>query len=303
MIRPPLIEAIPNVSEGRHQVVIESLADAVRAIAGVHLLDYSSDPSHHRSVFTLAGTPDGLEGAALALFEQAIGTIDLRTHQGEHPRIGAVDVLPFVPLRDATMTECIALARRVADAVATRFALPVFLYEDAQPRRSRHRLEDIRRGQYEGLAAKMSTPEWIPDFGPPSPHPTAGAVAIGARRALIAFNVNLDSHRVDIARLIAHAVRERSGGLAGVKAMGVLLRERGIAQVSMNLTDYQQTSPRVAFDRVRDEARKHGVAVLESEIIGLVPEAALADTTPEEILLTGFTADRILEHRLRAAGV
>jgi glutamate formiminotransferase / 5-formyltetrahydrofolate cyclo-ligase len=297
-----LIEAIPNVSEGRRSEVVESLADTVRAVDHVHLLDYSSDSAHNRSVFTLAGAPRDLEAAVLALIDRAIHAIDLRTHQGAHPRMGAVDVLPFVPLRDATMTECIDLAGRVGAAIAARFGLPVFLYEAAQPRESRRRLEDIRRGQFEGLAAKLADPEWTPDFGPSSPHPTAGAIAIGARRPLIAFNVNLRSDRVDIARAIARAVRERSGGLTGVKALGVLLPERGVAQVSMNLTDYQQTSLRAAFNRVREEAEKRGVTVLESEIIGLVPAAALTDTTPEALLLNDFTPDRILEHRLTAAG-
>lgn len=298
-----LIEAIPNVSEGRRVEVVEALADAVRVVDDLHLLDYSADPSHNRSVFTLAGPPHSLEAAALALIERAIGAIDLRTHRGAHPRIGAVDVLPFVPLRDTTMDQCIDLACRVAAAVAGRFGLPVFLYEAAQPRASRRRLEDIRRGQFEGLAAKMAAPEWTPDFGPSLPHPTAGAVVIGARRPLIAFNVNLRSDRLDIARLVARAVRERSGGLPGVKALGMPLHERGLVQVSMNLTDYEQTSPRVAFERVREEAGKRGVAVLESEIIGLVPAAALADTTPEALLLSGFMPERILEHRLTAAGV
>jgi glutamate formiminotransferase / 5-formyltetrahydrofolate cyclo-ligase len=297
-----LIEAIPNISEGRRAEVIESLADTVRQVDDLFLLDYSADRSHNRSVFTLAGTPHSLAAASLMLIERAVETIDLRTHKGAHPRMGAVDVLPFVPLRDATMAQCIDLARAVGAAVAERFSVPVYLYEAAQPDAARRRLEDIRRGQFEGLAAKMMEPGWSPDFGPPRPHPSAGAVAIGARRPLIAFNVNLKSDRLDIARLIARAVRERSGGLPGVKALGVMLHERGVAQVSMNLTDYDRTSPRVAFGRVQEEAEKHGVAVLESEIIGLVPAAALADTTPAALLLTGFTPDRILEHRLELAG-
>jgi glutamate formiminotransferase len=297
-----LIEAVPNISEGRRREVIEMLADTVRHVDDVFLLDYSADRSHNRSVFTLAGTPHSLAAASLLLIERALETIDLRTHSGAHPRMGAVDVLPFVPLRDATMAQCINLAREVGAAAAERFNLPVFLYEAAQPHEPRRRLEDIRRGQFEGLSAKMSDPAWRPDFGPSCPHPTGGAVAIGARPPLIAFNVNLMSDRLDLARLIARAVRERTGGLPGVKALGVMLKDRGIAQVSMNLTDYGRTSPAVAFQRVREEAEQHGVAVLESEIIGLVPQAALADTTPAALLLTGFTPDRILEHRLMIAG-
>jgi glutamate formiminotransferase len=297
-----LIEAIPNISDGRRREVIEMLAATVRPVDDLFLLDYSADPSHNRSVFTLAGTPPALAAASLLLIERAIQTIDLRTHRGAHPRMGALDVLPYVPLRNASMAQCIDLAREVGAAAAERFGLPVFLYEAAQPHLWRRRLEDIRRGQFEGLSVKMADPAWRPDFGPSHPHPTAGAVAIGARPPLIAFNVNLQSDRLDLARLIARTVRERSGGLPGVKALGVMLNERGIAQVSMNLTDYGRTSPAAAFQRVQEQAEKLGVAVLDSEIIGLVPEAALADTTPAALLLTGFTPDRILEHRLLAAG-
>jgi glutamate formiminotransferase len=293
-----LIESIPNVSEGRRTAVVDDLAAALRGTAGLRLLDVSSDASHNRSVFTCAGEPDALERASVALVRRAVELIDLRQHHGAHPRMGAVDVLPFVPLAGATMADCVALARRVGATISDRFALPVFLYEEAASTPGRRRLEAIRRGQFEGLARKLADPHWAPDFGPAAPHPTAGALAIGARRPLVAFNVNLASDRLDVARAIAAAVRERDGGLPGVKALGLALADRGIVQVSMNLTDLERTPPRAAYDAVRREAARLGVAVRESEIVGLVPRAALAGTAPEAMQLVGFSADCILEERL-----
>jgi glutamate formiminotransferase len=228
----------------------------------------------------------------------AVHTIDLRMHRGEHPRLGAIDVVPFIPLGETTMSECVELARDVGQSIAERLGVPVFLYEEAASREDRRRLEDIRRGQFEGLAAKMTRPEWAPDFGPAKPHPTAGATVVGARQALIAFNVNLGTDRLDVARRIAAAVRERTGGLPNVKALGLLLPHRGIAQVSMNLTDYRRTPIQTAFDRVVAEASRSGVNVLESELVGLIPEAALAGTTAAHLRLHGFTENQILERRL-----
>ncbi len=294
-----LIESVPNVSEGRRPEVIDRMALAIRGVAGVRLLDVSSDPSHNRSVLTMVGEAASLKAAALALFEVAVAAIDLRTHTGEHPRIGAVDVVPFVPIEGATMADCVALARETASEVARRFQMPVFLYEEAASEPSRRRLEDIRRGQFEGLAAKLASPAWQPDYGPSSPHPSAGAVAIGARRLLIAYNINLATPRLDIAKAIAASVRHSSGGLPYVKAMGVTLRDRGIVQVSMNLTDFRHTSMRQVFEAVAREAATHGVPVLESEVIGLVPAAALAGTTVQALQLSGFDSSRLLEERLR----
>jgi glutamate formiminotransferase len=293
-----LIECVPNISEGRRAVIVEMLAGEARAVPGVRLLDYSADPSHHRSVFTMAGDRDPLRVAVLAMAWSAVRTIDLRSHRGEHPRIGAVDVVPFIPLGDTPMSECVDLAREVGQAIAERLSVPVYLYEEAASRETRRRLEDIRQGQFEGLAAKMQTAEWAPDFGPSAPHPTAGATVVGARRPLIAFNVNLATDSLDVAKRIARAVRASSGGLPSVKALGLALPHRGCVQVSMNLTNFEQTPIQVVFQRVSAEAANAGVGVLESEIVGLIPEAALTGTTPEELQLRGFSPDRILERRL-----
>ena len=293
-----LIESIPNVSEGRRRVVTDELADVIRQTPGVCLLDRSSDRSHNRTVYTVVGDPPSLEAASLALVESAVARIDLRQHRGVHPRIGAVDVVPFVPLADATMSDCVQLARRLGEVVAARFGLPVFLYEEAALRPGRRRLEDIRRGEFEGLSAKMADPEWMPDYGPPAPHPTAGAVAIGARQVLIAFNVELATDRIEIARRVASLVRERTGGLPAVKALGLPLVERGTVQVSMNLTDYRVTPPLAAFTAVEREAARLGVAVVRSELVGLLPQAALIGTSASALRLDGFRDDQILEVRL-----
>ena len=296
-----LIESIPNVSEGRRQDVVAAFADAIRAVRGVRLLDFSSDPSHNRSVFTLVGDEAGVEAAVLALFERAVATIDLRAHKGEHPRLGAVDVVPFVPIEGVTMTDCVALAKRVGAIVAERFHVPVFLYEEASANPARKNLEDIRRGEFEGLAAKMTAPEWAPDFGPAVPHPTAGATVIGARMPLIAYNINLATDRLDVARKIAAAIRHSSGGFRFVKAAGFALEHRGLVQVSMNLTNYEKTPIFRVFEVVKREAARHGVQVLESEIVGLIPSAALNAAAEHYLQIEGFKADQILENKLRQA--
>ncbi|MGE3509841.1 MAG: glutamate formimidoyltransferase [Vicinamibacterales bacterium] len=293
-----MIEAIPNVSEGQRREVISTLESALRRVAGLVVLDVSSDAAHHRSVFTFAGDADAVATASLALVERAIALIDLRTHRGVHPRLGAVDVLPFVPLEGVTLDTCVALARRVGAEAAARWRLPVYLYEAAASSEARRRLEDVRRGEFEGLALRMRDPAWAPDFGPSEPHPSAGALIVGARLPLIAFNVNLDSDDLAVARAIARVVRERSGGLPAVKALGLPLADRGVVQVSMNLTDFTRTSPRVAFEAVRREAARRGVQVRETELVGLIPRAALADTTPAALQLSGFRQDQILEERL-----
>jgi glutamate formiminotransferase len=294
----PIVECVPNISEGRRKDVVDDLVAAVAGVPGARLLGVSSDTSHNRSVISLAGQPAALEAAILRLFERAVSRIDLRVHTGEHPRIGAVDVVPFVPIQDATMPDCVALSRRVGAAVAHRFAIPVFLYEEAASRPARRNLENIRRGGFEGLAARMASPEWKPDFGPDAPHPSAGASVIGARAPLIAFNINLATNRLDVAKSIARTIRFSSGGFPYVKAMGVRLHDRGIVQVSMNLTNYEQTPMVAVFDAVKNEAARHGVEILESEIVGLVPAAALAGTGPDYLQLTGFTDDQVLEKKL-----
>ena len=295
-----IIECVPNISEGRRSEVIDAIVQALRQVPTVRLLDHSSDPSHNRSVLTMVGEASPLKDAVLVLFEAALSRIDLRAHQGGHPRIGAVDVVPFVPIADATMADCVGLAVNTAREVASRFGVPMYLYEEASSNPQRKNLEDIRRGQFEGLPAKMSTPGWAPDFGPSTPHPTAGATAIGARRPLIAYNINLATDRMDVARQIAATIRQSSGGFPFVKAMAVALTHRGMAQVSMNLTNYEQTPISVVFDAVCREAATHGVSVAESEIVGLVPEAALPANAQHYLKLSGFTADQILEHKLRS---
>ena len=294
-----IIECVPNVSEGRRPEVVETLLQAVRSVTGVRVLDASSDPAHHRSVFTLAGDAEPLKAAVLALVGAAVEHIDLRTHTGEHPRLGAVDVVPFVPIDGVTMAQCVALAKDTAAEVAARFQIPVFLYEEAASSPSRRNLEDIRRGEFEGLSAKMSAPEWAPDFGPPRPHPAAGAIVIGARMPLIAFNINLATDRLDVAKKIASAIRHSSGGFRFVKAMGIALDDRGIVQVSINLTNYEKTPMHRVFDAVRREADRYGVAVLESEVIGLTPQAALVSAAEHYLQLARFSSDQVLEKRLR----
>lgn len=294
------IECVPNVSEGRRPEVVAALADAIRRIPGVRLLDHSADASHNRSVFTFVGDEASVEQALIALFTRAVADIDMRTHRGVHPRLGAVDVVPLVPLEGATMADCVALARKAGATLARRFGVPVYLYEEAASRPERKNLEDIRRGEFEGLAAKMASRDWAPDFGPAAPHPTAGASIVGARMPLIAYNINLATDRLDVAKTIAAAIRFSSGGYRYVKAMGVRLEDRGIVQVSMNLTNYEKTPIFRVFETVKREAERYGVAILDSEIVGLVPAAALADAGEFYLRLEGFRAEQVLENRLKS---
>jgi glutamate formiminotransferase / 5-formyltetrahydrofolate cyclo-ligase len=295
----PIIECIPNISEGRRPDVVAAIAAAVGRTPGVRVLDVSSDAAHHRSVLTLAGDAAGLRDAVLTLFEQTLAVVDLTAHKGEHPRLGAVDVVPFVPIEGVTMGDCVALARETGKAVADRFGVPVYLYEDAASDPARRNLEDIRRGEFEGLAAKMTGQGWAPDFGPATPHPRAGATVIGARMPLIAYNINLATDRLDVAKKIATAVRQSSGGLRFVKAMGVMLSDRGIAQVSINLTNFEKTPIARVFEMVRREAERYGVSVLESEIVGLIPQAALLAAAEYYLQIEGFKSSQVLENTLR----
>ena len=298
-----VIECVPNVSEGRRLDVIEKMTAALKAVPGLRVLDVQSDASHNRSVFTLAGDAAALGAGIPVLFECAVADIDLRNHKGEHPRLGAVDVVPFIPIDGVTMDDCVRLAKAVAADVASRFTLPIYLYEDASANPARKNLEDIRRGEFEGLAAKMSKPEWAPDFGPAAPHQSAGASVIGARMPLIAYNINLNTDRLEVAKKIASAIRMSSGGLRYVKAMGIPLEDRGIVQVSMNLTNYEKTPIFRVFDLVKREAERYGVSVLESEIVGLVPAAALRQSVEYYLQLEGFSADQVLENKLRSRPV
>lgn len=295
-----IIECVPNISEGRRADLIARIAAALSSVKGVRLLDHSSDASHNRSVFTLAGDAAPLKAAVLQLYEQAVPAIDLRSHSGEHPRLGAVDVVPFVPIQGVTMEACVALAKEVAQAVAERFNVPVYLYEEASSSPARKNLEDIRRGEFEGLAQKMASPGWAPDYGPSSPHASAGASVIGARMPLIAYNINLATDRLDVAKKVAAAIRHSSGGYRFVKAMGVRLDDRGgIAQVSMNLTNYEKTPIFRVFETVKREAARYGVSVLESEIVGLVPSAALVGAAEFYLQLERFSGNQVLENKLR----
>jgi glutamate formiminotransferase / 5-formyltetrahydrofolate cyclo-ligase len=293
-----VIECVPNVSEGRRMEVVNALLDAVRRTPSVRLLDYSSDTAHNRSVLTMAGDATSLKAAVVALFEAALPRIDLRQHTGEHPRLGAVDVVPFVPIADVTMDECVRLAKETAAEVADRFQVPVYLYEEASGNPARKNLEDIRRGEFEGLGTKMSAPGWAPDFGPARPHPTAGATVMGARMPLIAYNINLATNRLDVAKKIAAAIRFSSGGFRYVKAMGIALEDRGIVQVSINLTNHEKTPMFRVFEAVKQEAARYGVTILESEIVGLVPAAALVGTAEHALQLGSFTPNQILENKL-----
>jgi glutamate formiminotransferase len=290
----PALECVPNLSEGRRPEVVARMTGALAAMPGVRLLDVSSDPDHHRSVLTLAGEPGDLIPALLALYEAAIAEIDLRSHRGVHPRVGAVDVVPFVPLAGATMADAVACAERLGAEVARRFDLPVYLYEEAARRPERRSLAEIRRGGFEGFSARIAEPDWAPDFGPARVHPTAGVTVIGARFFLIAFNVVLDTPDVAVARAVARKVRESGGGLPAVRAMGVYLASRGLAQVSMNLLDYRRTPVLRAFERVREEAAALGARVLESELIGLMPEEAALGVVSDALRLPGFGMGRVL---------
>ncbi len=292
-----LVECVPNISEGRCSDVIDAIVGAVRDVAGVRLLNVQSDESHNRSVVTFAGEGEPVARAALALTRQAIGLIDLQQHRGEHPRLGAVDVIPFVPIGPTSMEECVTLARRVGEQIWALLRLPVYFYAEAATAPHRTRLPDIRRGEFEGLGEKMRLPEWAPDLGEPRPHPTAGAVVVGARRPLVAYNVNLRTADVQIAQTIARAIRESSGGLVNIQAMGVMSTE-GLAQVSINILDASRTSMARVFDLVRLEADRHGVIVAESEIVGLVPLDPILDVARAYLRLRDFDRSQVLEARL-----
>lgn len=293
-----LVECVPNFSEGRRREVVDAIV--VEATSrNVKVLDIESDPDHNRSVLSFVGEPAAVVEAALAVSGKAIELIDLNTHRGQHPRMGAVDVVPFIPISDISMEECVQIAKEFAKEYSARFKVPVFLYEEAATRPDRRNLADVRKGEFEGLREEIGkNPDKTPDFGPDAIHPTAGATAIGARQILIAYNINLATNKLDAAKNIAKQVREKSGGLPAVKALGFELKDRGIVQVSMNMVDYKTSPLFKAFERVRTLAEQQGVQVLESEIVGLVPMEALTDTAEFYLKLRGFNKDQILERRL-----
>jgi glutamate formiminotransferase / formiminotetrahydrofolate cyclodeaminase len=296
-----LVECVPNFSEGQRKEVIESIADAIRKTPGVTLLDVESNPDHNRSVISFVGEPGPVKEAALAASQKAIELIDLRHHKGEHPRMGAVDVVPFVPLSGVTMENCVSLAQSFGLEFAEKFHVPVFLYEEAATTPERRNLADVREGEFEGLRDKIGTDlAKKPDFGPEKIHPTAGATAVGAREILIAFNVNLGTSDLNIAKKIAHQLRAKDGGLGFVKALGFELKERGIVQVSMNLTNYRKSQVFKAYELVKLFADRFGVPVVGSEIVGLAPMDSLVDSAEFYLRLENFSRDQILESRLFA---
>ena len=291
-----IMECVPNFSEGRDLAKVEKIVDGFRSKEGVKLLDYSSDKDHNRTVVTVIGEIEPLGDAVVEAIGIAAQLIDLTHHQGEHPRMGAADVVPFIPIKNCTVQEADALAKRVGKEAAERFQIPSFLYEKSATAPHRENLAAIRKGQFEGMFEKMKLPEWKPDFGPDAPHPTAGVFAVGARMPLVAFNVNLDTPNLQIAKDIAARVRHSSGGYAFIKALGVMLEERHIAQVSMNLTDYTHTAGYRAYEAVKMEARRYGVNVVGTEIIGMVPMAALIDCAEYYLQVENFSMKQVLEN-------
>jgi glutamate formiminotransferase / 5-formyltetrahydrofolate cyclo-ligase len=294
----PLLECVPNVSEGRNAAALAALERRLALVPGLRLLDLAPDPDHHRSVVTLAGDAAVLREGVLALFDWAAGHVDLRHHRGVHPRVGAVDVVPFVPLAGATMADAVAAAEATAAAVAAQFDLPVYLYEEAARVPGRRLLADIRRGQFEGFAAKIAQPDWAPDFGPTRVHASLGVTVVGARFFLLAVNARLATADVTTARAIARAVREATGGLPGVRALGLLLESRGCAQVSMNLVDFRRTSLPDLLARVEAEARARGTEVIASELVGLAPAAALLEPLRAMLRSDALGTRQIVEWRL-----
>ncbi|MBW9279845.1 glutamate formimidoyltransferase [Bacteroides fragilis] len=293
-----IVECVPNFSEGRDLKKIDRIVAPFRACAGVKLLDYSNDEDHNRLVVTLVGDPEALRDAVIEAIGVAVELIDLNHHQGQHPRMGAVDVVPFIPIKNVTMDEAVSLSREVGEKVAGLYHLPVFLYEKSATAPHRENLAAVRKGEFEGMAEKIKLPEWQPDFGPADRHPTAGTVAIGARMPLVAYNINLSTDNLEIATKIARNIRHINGGLRYVKAMGVELKERNITQVSINMTDYTRTALYRAFELVRIEARRYGVTIIGSEIVGLVPMEALIDTASYYLGLENFSMQQVLESRI-----
>ncbi len=293
-----LVECVPNFSEGRDLDKIEKIVNPFRGKDGVKLLDYKRDEDHNRVVVTVVGEPQGVKNAVLEAMGIAIELIDMTKHQGQHPRMGAIDVVPFIPIKNVSMTEAVELAREVAKEASERYGLPIFMYEKAATDPQRENLANIRKGEFEGMAEKIKLPEWKPDYGQAAIHPTAGATVVGARMPLVAFNVNLNTNSMDIANKISRNVRFLNGGLRYCKAIGIELKDRGIVQISMNMTDYTKTALYRAFELVRIEAARYGVTIVGSEVIGLLPMEALIDTAVYYLGIEDFSMEQILENRL-----
>lgn len=294
-----IVQCVPNISEGRRLDVVERIVDQIRQTAGVQLLDYSSDHDHNRSVITFVGDLLSVQEAALRMTAKAVELINMEEHQGAHPRIGAVDVVPLIPIEGVTMQECVEAAVELAKRITAELGVPTYLYGEAAAKPSRRNLSNIRRGQYEGLKKSIGQEERHPDFGSPQLHPSAGATVVGARLPLIAFNVNLGIDRKEVADQIARCVRERNGGFKNVKAMGVVLEERRQVQVSMNLENYHDTPIYRVLEAIRREAARYGVPVVGTEIVGLIPQQALVDVAAWYLQLESFDPQQVLENRLR----
>lgn len=293
-----IIECVPNFSEGRDLKKIEKIVGPFRGRDGVKLLDYQNDEDHNRSVVTVVGEPEALKTAVIEAMGVAVELIDMNSHRGQHPRMGAIDVVPFIPVKNVSVEDAVKISKAAAREAATLYGLPIFLYEQSASRPERQNLAAIRKGQFEAMAEKLAQPEWKPDFGPQQIHPTAGVTAMGARMPLVAYNVNLDTNQFEIADAIAKKVRHISGGLRYCKGIGIELKDRGIVQVSMNMTDYTKTALYRVFELIRIEARRYGVNVVGSEVIGLVPMEALIDTAAYYLRLEGFSMDQVLEYRI-----
>ncbi|MCD5410913.1 MAG: glutamate formimidoyltransferase [Clostridiales bacterium] len=293
-----IVQCVPNFSEGRDKDKIEKIVNSFRGKEGVKLLDYSNDEDHNRMVVTVVGEPEPLKKAVVEAMGVAIAEIDMTKHEGQHPRMGATDVVPFIPIKNVSMDEAIEIAKAVAKEVSEKYGLPIYLYEKAATSKERENLAKVRKGQFEGMAEKIKESNWKPDYGPDSIHKTAGVTAIGARTALVAFNVNLDTDNLEIANKIAKNVRYISGGLRFCKGMGVALEDRGIVQVSMNMTNFEKTPLYRVFELIKIEAKRYGVNVVGSEVIGLVPMDALIDTAEYYLGIEEFSTEQVLEKRV-----
>ena len=293
-----IVQCVPNFSEGRRTEVVEEIVGAIKGVDGVTLLDYSSDESHNRSVVTFIGEPEAVMEAAFRGAQKAAEKIDMSRHSGGHPRMGATDVIPFIPVKEVTMEECVSMARKLGHRLSEELNIPVYLYEEAASRPDRKNLSEVRRGQYEGLTESIKEPGRKPDFGPPEVHPRAGVTAVGARPPLVAYNINLDTADVDIAKNIAFSIRGSGGGFPTVKALGIMIEETGKAQVTINVCDYKKVPLHRVFELVKREAARYGVAVIGSELIGLAPLDAVVDAAEFYLQIDGFEHSQILENRL-----
>lgn len=294
-----IIECVPNFSEGQNEAVINGLVSVAKSVGGVTLLDHSSDASHNRSVFTLVGDEEGIQEVAFQLVKYASENIDMTKHHGEHPRMGATDVVPFIPIKDSSVEECIEISKKVAKRINDELNIPIFLYEDSASVPGRKNLARVRKGQFEGMPEKLLEEEWAPDFGERKIHPTAGITAVGARMPLVAFNVNLDTDDITIANKIAKIIRASGGGFKYAKGIGVMLENRNIAQVSMNMVNFEGTPLYRTFETIRFEAKRYGVNIIGSEIIGLTPAKALIDCAEYYLQVEDFDyGKQVLENHL-----